>query len=838
MKQYNLQGWTTASWFIRCCYIFALIAIGIICLKFYYEQSNANSESETIRAMINQFSEVDASLGILVSTARRASAELPSRTDNPFLEILLEGKTLKERKKVMASLKVDPDIISTKQALRFYQDDAKTQLKELESIWSKITSELRAEIQSKSRYMKGTRPFRDHYSAINGEKIEATKTKSDLHWESRRILALYDNQISVSEKHAVGLLKARESALVAEQGQLLENFIKLSLASLVVVAFLICLPIDIFIQRMMRSIATNANAAYEQSEKAKRADKAKSEFLANMSHEIRTPMNGVMGMAELLLKTELNDKQRTFMEIIVKSGGALLTIINDILDFSKINAGQLTLDPAPFPLAEAIEDIATVAASSAAEKDLELAVRIAPHLPERYIGDIGRIRQIVTNLVGNSIKFTEKGHVIIEIDGSSNETEADLCVSVSDTGIGINPEKFDLIFEKFSQVDESATRDHEGTGLGLSIASSLVRMMGSRIEVESEVGKGSKFWFTIKLPVDLESDTKIHKPLDVEGTRVLVIDENEVNRSILMENLKAWGVDAAFATTGQEAIDVLNVVSQRNLSVDCIILDQHINRTESTNLIAFVTNSRQFVKVPVIVLTSVEESHEIDAFRKLNIQARLVKPVRSAVLLNNLTRVVQSSVEEDDSIRESVFHAKAIGQAIPGEITSKDDADSSVVQPPVQVAEHDKLVQYERNDSLESLPGQLDVLIAEDNEVNQIVFRQIMQGLDYTFHIAKNGQEAVELYLKQRPMVICMDVSMPVKNGLDATREIRKYERRSDFRTPIIGVTAHAMKGDREKCMEAGMDDYLSKPVSPDMMAEKIKTWMHKVGKPADKNTA
>ena len=308
--------------------------------------------------------------------------------------------------------------------------------------------------------------------------------------------------------------------------------------------------------------------------KAEAADRAKSEFLANMSHEIRTPMNGVLGMAELLAKTELTPRQKTFTDVIVKSGNALLTIINDILDFSKINAGQLTLDPAPFRLAEAVEDVATLVSARVAEKNLELIVRVDPRLPAFVVGDVGRFRQIVTNMLGNAVKFTEKGHVLIDVSGESVDGIVQLKVRVEDTGIGIPADKLQNVFEKFAQVDGSSTRRHEGTGLGLAIAARLVDLMGGKIGIESEVGRGSVFWFTAPMPAhEAEPRRRQSVPVDVTGARVLVIDDNPVNREILLEQLSSWGFDCAAAESGAMGLAFLDRAAQLGATVDCVILD-------------------------------------------------------------------------------------------------------------------------------------------------------------------------------------------------------------------------------------------------------------------------
>ncbi len=292
---------------------------------------------------------------------------------------------------------------------------------------------------------------------------------------------------------------------------------------------------------------------------AEKAERSKSEFLANMSHEIRTPMNGVLGMAELLSRTELDKRQRVFADVIIKSGNALLTIINDILDFSKIDAGLLTLDPAPFALAEAIEDVATLVSARVAEKDLELIVRIDPALPAWLIGDAGRLRQILTNLTGNAVKFTEQGHVYVNVSGEASQAAdgapaARLHFEVTDTGIGIPEDRLDSVFEKFTQVDSSATRKHEGTGLGLSISSSLVKLMGGKIGVRSKVGVGTTFWFDVELPVHPNGQAKSFVPVDITGADVVVIDDNAVNRSILLEQLQGWNLNGVACEFGRRGL--------------------------------------------------------------------------------------------------------------------------------------------------------------------------------------------------------------------------------------------------------------------------------------------
>ncbi|MBL4891700.1 MAG: response regulator [Rhizobiaceae bacterium] len=538
---------------------------------------------------------------------------------------------------------------------------------------------------------------------------------------------------------------------------------------------------------------------------SKAADRAKSEFLANMSHEIRTPMNGVMGMAELLARTQLDTKQKTFTDIIVKSGAALLTIINDILDFSKIDAGQMELDPAPFRLHEAIEDVATLVSSRAVEKDLELAVRIDPHLSEMFVGDVGRLRQIVTNLLGNAVKFTDHGHVYINVTGEEQEGDepaSKLRFSITDTGIGIPEEKRAKVFEKFSQVDESATRKHEGTGLGLAIASSLVELMGGEIGVDSIVGEGSTFWFSVTLPIHQGGSTRNRVPVDVSGSRVLIIDDNEVNREILSEQMASWKFDSAACRSGSEALMMMRAAHEQGVTIDVVILDYHMPEMNGADVARIMAADEDLTDIPIIMLTSVDQMDDGSLFSSLRIQGHLTKPARSSLMLETLVHVLQDSREDYTEAFEGIRIAKALGGYV---------EKSAVTQiNPANISNEDRI----------------DILIAEDNEVNQIVFTQILETSGYSFKIASNGVEALEMYERYQPKLICMDVSMPQMNGHEATQEIRKREQDSDRHTPIIGVTAHAIKGDREKCIEAGMDDYLSKPVSPNALEEKIHRWI------------
>ena len=564
------------------------------------------------------------------------------------------------------------------------------------------------------------------------------------------------------------------------------------------VAFWIFRPMEKAIRRAFTETTT---ALF----KAEAADRAKSEFLANMSHEIRTPMNGVLGMAELLAKTELTPRQKTFTDVIVKSGNALLTIINDILDFSKINAGQLTLSPAPFRLAEAVEDVATLVSARVAEKNLELIVRVDPRLPPFVVGDAGRFRQIVTNLLGNAVKFTEKGHVLVDVSGEIVNDVAMLKVSVEDTGIGIPAEKLQSVFEKFAQVDSSSTRRHEGTGLGLAIGARLVELMGGEMGVSSELGRGSVFWFSVPMPVhDMNVDDE-RVPGDVTGARVLIIDDNPVNRDILLEQLRSWGFDCAAAESGAVGLAFLERACQIGASVDCIILDYQMPGMNGADVARAIAGDSRLSAIPVVLLTSVDQVDFSRLIIDYGIAAHLTKPARSAVLLGTIVSAIQNARMQQGT-------AHFVREQVP-----------PPAPPAPRRAETPVLAPAAGNDLS---GGAIDILIAEDNDVNQLVFSQILNGLGLSYRIAGNGRTAIDMHRALNPRLILMDVSMPDMNGFEATRAIRAAEAASGARVPIIGVTAHVLKGDREKCLDAGMDDYLPKPVSPDRLAAKIGSWL------------